>query len=87
MTMFPGYVTTYKDDEEMIHLYFFPGIDDDNQPLYRKIDLSNASIQYEENNLSDGATDFKFLDKNITSITCKLVNRKTGKPTIDYLKI
>jgi hypothetical protein len=85
--MFPGYVTTYKDEDEMIHLYFFPGIDDDNQPLYRKIDLAKSGVKYDEDNLDDGATDFRFFDKNITSINCKLVNRKTGIPVLDDLKI
>ena len=85
--MFPGYVTTYKDNDGMIHLYFFPGIDDDNQPLYRKIDLTKSGVQYDETNLSDGASDFMLYDKNITSINSKLVNRKTGIPVLDDLKI
>ena len=85
--MFPGFVTTYKDNDELIHLYFFPGIDEDYQPIYRKIDLTKAGVKYEVNDLKDGATDFKFFDKEITYINCKLVNRKTGKAVLYDLKI
>ena len=26
--MFPGFVNTYRDKENHVHLYFFPGIDE-----------------------------------------------------------
>ena len=30
--MFPGFVTIYKDKENHVHLYFFPGIDENDNP-------------------------------------------------------
>lgn len=85
--MFNGFVTTYKDTNGFIHLYFFPGIDDDGSIIYRKIDLSNAKIAFDEKILEDGSSDFRFINKTITSISCNLVNNKTGITTVDTLKI
>ena len=35
--MFPEFATTYKDDKGQLHLYVFPGIDDDGSQLYRNL--------------------------------------------------
>ena len=37
--MFPGFVNMYKDNDGFIHLYFFNGIDDDNENIYCDINL------------------------------------------------
>jgi len=44
--MFPGYVTIYKDKDEFIHLYFYPGLDINENFYYRDLDLSNCQIKY-----------------------------------------
>ena len=85
--MFPGFVTYYKDNENFIHLNFYPGIDDNNTPIYRKIDLSKSGATFDEKLNSDGSYDFKFFNKTITSITCRLVNDKNGKVDYDNLEI
>ena len=44
--MFPEFATTYKDDKGQLHLYVFPGIDEDGSQLYRNLDLKNINIDY-----------------------------------------
>ena len=39
--MFPGFVNIYRDENEFIHLFFFSGIDDSGNDIYRNIDLAN----------------------------------------------
>ena len=41
--MIPGFVSAYKDNDKFVHLYFFPGIDEQNMPIYKDIDLSNKN--------------------------------------------
>jgi len=73
--MFPGYISNYIDKDNFRHLYFFNGIDDNEEKIYNNIDLSvyNSKYDYIEN--IDGSIDYKFFDKNIVKITCKLVKQ------------
>lgn len=71
--MIPGFVSNYIDKDQYRHLYFFTGIDDDNNKIYNNIDLSNCDIKYEYNENIDGSIDYKFYDKGIVKIICKLV--------------
>lgn len=70
--MFPGFVNIYKDENEFIHLYFFSGIDEDEHPIYKNIDLSKIPFKYscKEN---EGSFDYKFENKTIVKINCELV--------------
>lgn len=79
--MIKGFVSTYKDEDDFVHLYFFPGIDDDDNKIYNDIDLSNCGVDFVEEKFNDNACDFRFVTKNIIKITCKLVKQDGN---IDY---
>ncbi len=74
--MFPGYVTIFKDDQKFIHLYFFPGIDENNNFYYRDLDLSNCKVKYKKIVNKDNSKEYIFEKKNIIKITCKLIDNK-----------
>ena len=80
--MIPGFVNIYKDDEEFVHLYFFNGIDDNDKPIYKDIDLSNIPFTYS----CITPFDYKFDNKSIIRINCELVpndiNNKIEKKTL-----
>ena len=71
--MFPGYVSIYKDKESYVHLFFFPGIDDNGQHIYKDIDFGNCTIEYTMKHDKD-ARDYRFDSKKIKRIVCKLVD-------------
>lgn len=73
--LFPGFVTTYRDNNNYIHLYFYPGIDNFNKYYYNELDLSDCKIKYKEIKHSDNAIEFIFESKNIVKITCKLISK------------
>ena len=72
--MFPGFVTAYKDNNQYIHLYFFPGLDDHNRPIFREMDLKNIKFKYEQRKNLDNSVDYKFYNKNIIRLNCKLLD-------------
>ena len=51
--MFPGYVTMFKDKDEFVHLYFYPGLDNFNNFYYRDLDLTNCQVGYNETDNED----------------------------------
>lgn len=75
--MIPCFATTYFDDNNKLHLYVFPGVDDNKNQLFRNIDLSNLN-NYTFIKNDDKSYDFTFKDK-ITHIVCTLVHIKTGE--------
>jgi hypothetical protein len=85
--MFPGFVSIYRDDEGFVHLYFFPGIDKYNKQIYRSLDLSNIEFDYKYTKHTDNAIDYKFTDKKIIKIRCKLIDSRTGQPIYRNLEI
>ena len=85
--MIPGFVTAYRDDDNYVHLYFFPGIDDDDKPIYRNIDLSHITIKYDINKQTDEGIDYKFYDKNIIRLHCKLLINLTEEEIYETLEI
>jgi hypothetical protein len=84
--MFPGYVTTFKDKDNFIHLYFYPGLTDNNGFFYRDLDLSNCKVEYTESINKDGSKEYIFKNKNIVRIVCKLIDN-IGKLHIKELLI
>ena len=62
--MFPGYTVIFKDEQSFIHLYFFPGIDDNDNFYYRDLDLSNCQVKYTESINVDGSKEYVFENKN-----------------------
>ncbi len=77
--MFPGFVTGYIDIEGYKHLYFFPGVDDNGDLIYRDLDLSNINFKYDKIDNIDKSSDYKFYNKNIIKITCNLVKNNESK--------
>lgn len=77
--MFPGYVTMYKDNDGFICLYFFKGIDDNGNHIYRDIDLTSTNTDYQQNTFSDGAIEYIFTNKRIIRITCKLIDNNNNQ--------
>ena len=73
--MFPGFAVNYIDKNNYKHLYFFRGIDDNDEPIYNNIDLSNYDDRYIFTENLDGSIDYKFYDKSIVKIICKLVDK------------
>lgn len=84
--MFPGYVTIFEDKDKYIHLYFYPGIDDNNNFFYRDLDLSNCKIKYQQINYSDSSKEYIFERKNIIRIVCKLIDN-AGKLHVKELTL
>lgn len=71
--MFPGFVSTYRDKNNYVHLFFYPGNDNGNI-IYKEIDLSKCPFKYTEIKYIDGSIDYKFYDKHISKLKCKLIN-------------
>lgn len=84
--MFPGYVSMFKDEQDFIHLYFYPGLDDNDSYYYRDLDLSNCQVKYSESINEDGSKEYIFENKNIVKIVCKLIDNR-GKLHIKELRI
>lgn len=82
--MFPGYVTMFKDKDNFIHLYFYPGLDNFNNFYYRDLDLTNCQVNYNEIDNEDSSKEYVFENKNIIRIVCKLIDNK-GKLHIKEL--
>ena len=76
--MFPEFASVYRDKNQKVHLYVFPGIDDDGKQLYKNIDLNNIKLDYKYIKNSDKSYDFVF-EKNLKSLSCSMVNIKTGQ--------
>lgn len=83
--MIPGFVTNYIDKNNYKHLYFFQGIDDNNKSIYNNIDLDLINVKYEYSKNIDGSIDYKFYDRSIIKIICKLIDR-SNKETLIILK-
>jgi len=81
--MIPGFVTIYIDKDKNKHLYFFPGIDDNGESIYRDIDLPNCPFKYDKVINEDFSIDYKFYN-NIKKITCNLV-KINGEVDINVL--
>lgn len=72
--MIDGFVVSYRDSEDFVHLYFYPGLDDSNAPIYREIDLNGCRFKYQTTKYLDNAVDYKFFDKRIIKLNCKLLD-------------
>lgn len=84
--MFPAFVNLIKDKDNFIHLIFFPGITNENNFYYKKLDLSDCGFKYTENKYDDGMREFVFENKTIISVICKLIKNHNKKVDIIKLK-
>ena len=85
--MVPAFVNMKKDNDGFIHLYFFPGVDDNENPIYRDMDLSNIPFTYSCVNKEDSSIDYKFDNKSICKIHCKLVPTGNGEVKFKTLEL
>ena len=46
--MIPGFVTIYTDKDKYKHLYFYPGLSDEDEPIYRNIELPDCQLKYDK---------------------------------------
>lgn len=77
--MIPGFVSIYIDKDNYKHLYFYPGINENNEYIYRNIDWSDYSLKMDVINNEDGSIDYKFYDKSIIRIKCKLIDNNNNE--------
>jgi len=87
--MFPGFITLFRDDEKYVHLFFFKGITDEDTYYYNDLDLSalqKNGYTYQIINYGDQSKDYIFDNKNIKSMSCKLI-AFNGKQVTKTLKI
>lgn len=85
--MFPGFVNAYKDKNDIVHLFFYPGLDDDMLPIYRTLDLTGSNCKFELKKYNDNSIEYIFDNKNIRLIHCNLIESKTNKCHVESLKI
>ena len=83
--MFQEFATAYKDKNNKVHLFFFPGLDDNNKNIWKKIDLSKADLEYEKIDYDDGSEEFIFEREDISKITCKLIDHSGNTKTIELV--
>lgn len=84
--MFPEFATTYRDTNNKIHLFFFPGMDDSSKNIWKRLDLSKTDLKFEKHDFNDGAEEFIFEREDITRITCRLIDDHGNTKSIE-LKI
>lgn len=71
--MFPEFATIFRDNDNKVHLYIFPGIDKNGKQIYKNIDLSSINAKYTYNKKSDNAIEFIF-ETNIKKLECNLIH-------------
>ena len=72
--MFPEFVTVFRDRNNKVHLFFFPGMDEHSNQVYKSLDLSKTGLSFEHIIYSDNAEEFIFHREDISKVTCKLVD-------------
>jgi hypothetical protein len=73
--MFPEFAATYRDSDNKVRLYIFPGADASGNQLYKNVDLSSIKAKYTYSKKSDNAIELIF-EENIKSLHCKMINIK-----------
>ena len=84
--MIKGYATTYINKDGLVCLYFFPGIDENDKPFYRDLDLSKCSCTFTEQNTDDCGKDYVFDNPRIIKFVCKLIDNQ-GQPHVMELLV
>lgn len=84
--MLPGFVTAYRDNENFVHLYFYQGLKD-GKPIYANIDLSKIGQKYTTEKHIDKSVDFKFFEKRIIKLNCKLIFENSGEEIYETLAV
>jgi len=79
----PGFVVAYRNKDKKIVLYFYPGYDEQNGPIYANIDTAKIAVISKTYKNVDGSVKYIFDNDHITSITCKLVSNIDGTQYIE----
>lgn len=69
---FPGYVSIERNDEGLVELYFYKGLDDNMKPYYQNINEDNIP-ENEKVTYGDGSVKYIFKNKNLSKINCDLI--------------
>lgn len=85
--MLPGFVNIFKDTDGFVHLYFFNGIDENEEQIYKDIDLSTIPFKYICLESSEFHKEYKFSNKTIIKIKCKLVNKIDNSVEVKILDL
>ena len=85
--MFPGFVHAYKDSDSIVHLFFYPGIDDTDDAIYRDLDMTNCDSEYTMNKYDDNSVEYIFAKKNIKKVSCNLIETKTRNVVKEIIKV
>lgn len=72
-SMIPGFTTLYRDELDLAHLYFYPGVDTLGRSIY-KLDFIDTKLSYKFIKYSDKAIEYTFLNKDISKIEYVLTN-------------
>lgn len=83
--MFPDFVNVFRDTNNKVHLFFFPGLNDNSENIWKSLDLSKTGVKYDKIDYSDGAEEFIFEREDISKIVCKLVNDNGNLKTIELV--
>jgi hypothetical protein len=84
--MFPGFATLYKDKNQNVHLYFYPGVDDEGNHIYKDLDMSKVNFNFETIENNDNSKEFIFNRKDIVEMKCKLI-KNNGEVDFVNLKL
>ena len=83
--MFPGFVNTYKDINNNVHLFFFPGIDEHGNNIYNNIDMTEYASSYTMTNNDDNSIDICFYNDKIIRLNVKLIRNIDSKE--EFIKL
>lgn len=71
--MLDSFIHTYKNDLGLSVLYFYPGYDELNRLIY-KLDFEDTTLDYKFTKGPDKSIEYTFLNKDIKSLVCNLIN-------------
>lgn len=83
--MFPGFVNTYRDINNNVHLFFFPGIDEHGNNIYNNIDMAEYASSYTMTNNDDNSMDICFYNDKIIRLNVKLIRNIDSKE--EFIKL
>ena len=84
--MIPGFVTAYKDNNNYIHLYFYPGYENGNN-IYELFDLNKIQVDYDKLEHPDGSIELLFKTDKLLQFNCTLIKKLTQEPINIIIKI
>ena len=84
--MFPGFINTYKENNNII-IYFFRGIDDNGNVIYKDADLRNMKLDYEIIKQENYYSIFKIKNDKISKIVFEMIPINNNKYNKEFKTI